>query len=95
MAFADRLGHIAVVCIAVMLSATLSVLYVGLERREETCDRQEAIVQAFDLYTDALIEAAEPTDPPTPDEREARDDMIRRFWGKLHDRLSVLTEGCG
>lgn len=53
------------VCLAVgaLLGMSATTVYATLEWREERCARAEALVAAFDAYTDALVASSQDQGP--------------------------------
>ena len=65
----------------------------AIARQEDACDNRQAIVEAFDFYTDALIGASQRPDR-TPEDQARVDASVVKFRADIAERLSPLEEGC-
>lgn len=92
-----KLKLMAWMCLALVIASMVFSLKVSydLDRKTERqgCERREAILQGFEIFTDLLVEAGDAR-PRTPEETEQRRLEVLRFRARLHEELSPLVAGC-
>lgn len=87
------LRNVALVCIASIVAVTFTVIYTGRTTAEQSCDNRRAVVEAFDVYTDALASATARPEQ-TPAERKAREVQVAHFREEIAKGLEPLLAGC-
>lgn len=89
----DRLRVLGVVCVVAILASAGTFVWESRQDREQSCANRQAIVDAFEVYTDVLVSAAAQTER-SPEEQRAQDERVEVFRTDVARRLAPLKAGC-